>query len=90
MLSAWLEAAGRIDLDVLVRQVDRLGIGILRQRVGFLLEELGLSHPRLGHWQQSTQRGGSSRLIASLPFSSTYSERWNLSINAPLGALHAT
>ena len=89
-LSAWFEGSERIDVNAIVRQVERLNIAILRQRIGFLLEELGLTHSHLTHWQQQSQRGGSSRLVASLPFSSTYNERWNLSLNAPLGALYNT
>jgi hypothetical protein len=35
-----------------------------------------------------SRRGGSSRLVASEPFASTFDERWNLSLCAPVDVLH--
>jgi len=88
VLRAWQLGQDLIDLDVLVYQVERIGIAILRQRVGFVLNELGLTHPKLEEWRQTAHRGGSSRLVGAEPFASTYNEQWNLSINAPIDALH--
>lgn len=88
VLRAWHLGRELIDLDVLVYQVERIGAAILRQRVGFLLTELGLMHPKLEEWRQTAHRGGSSRLVGSEPFAPTYDDRWNLSVNVPIGALH--
>lgn len=87
VLRAWVLARDRIDLDVLVHQVDRFRIAVLRQRVGYLLDRLDLSHPQIELWRSSARRGGSSKLVGAAPFASTYDERWNLSLNAPIGIL---
>lgn len=87
VLQAWALARRTINLDILVYQVERMGVAILRQRVGFILDQLDLSHPQLEGWRISSKRGGSSKLVAARPFASTYDERWNLSINAPIAAL---
>jgi len=87
VLQAWALARQTINLDILVYQVERMGIFILRQRVGFILDQLDLYHSQLEHWRTSSKRGGSSKLVAARPFASTYDERWNLSINAPIDAL---
>ncbi|WP_223742467.1 type IV toxin-antitoxin system AbiEi family antitoxin [Corallococcus sp. AS-1-12] len=86
-LQAWIEARDTINLDTLVETVDALGVNILRQRAGFIMDELELHHPALMEWSRSAKRGGSSRLVGSEPFSSQYSEKWKLSINAPVGLL---
>jgi hypothetical protein len=77
-----------LDLDALVREVEHFDIQVLRQRAGYLLEELGLTHPTLEAWQASAQRGGSSKLLGAAPYAPTFSERWSLSINAPIDILH--
>jgi len=87
VLEAWASAPDRIDVDLLVHYVERFDSGVLRQRVGFILEELGLTHSVLKTWQSQTQRGGSRKLDASAPYSSTYSERWDLSLNGPVEVL---
>jgi predicted transcriptional regulator of viral defense system len=90
VLRAWAGGSSMVDLDVLVHQVERLGVKVLRQRVGYVLNELDVTHPTLEEWRVNAKRGGSSRLVGSEPFSSTYDDRWNLSINAPVGDLHNT
>lgn len=87
VLQAWALARHTLNLDILVYQVERMGVSILRQRVGFILDHLELFHPHLEGWRSSSKRGGSSKLVAARPFASTYDERWNLSINAPIDAL---
>ena len=87
VLRAWAFARDTLDLDVVVSQVDRFRIAVLRQRVGFVLDELGLPHPALETWRTQTHRGGSSRLVASAPYAPQFSERWNLSLNASVTAL---
>ena len=88
VLRAWALAYDTLDLDLLVRYVDQFGIGVLRQRAGFILDELGLAHPALEQWRVAAKRGGSSKLVAATPYAPIYSERWSLSLNAPLTALH--
>lgn len=88
VLRAWALARDTLDLDLLIRYADRFNITLLRQRTGFILEELGLSHPRIEEWHGMARRGGSSKLMAANPYSSHYSERWNLSLNASISALH--
>jgi predicted transcriptional regulator of viral defense system len=88
VLRAWALARHTLDLDLLINYVDRFNVALLRQRTGYILEELGLSHPRIEEWQGMARRGGSSKLVAANPYSSHYSERWNLSLNASIAALH--
>jgi AbiEi antitoxin C-terminal domain len=88
VLRAWVHARDTLNLDALVALVDQFDVAVLRQRVGFILEELGLEHSQVAQWPARAKRGGSSRLVGSEPFAPTYSERWKLSINAPIDALH--
>lgn len=81
VLRMWKRTATRIRLDVLVDYVKRFDQTLLRQRVGFILEKLRLTHPVLQDWATNSVRGSSAKLIANLDFSATFSERWNLSIN---------
>jgi predicted transcriptional regulator of viral defense system len=85
VIAAWRNArdAGRLDVDKLVGYTDKLGIAVVRQRIGFFLESLGLDHPELKRWRTKLLRGGSVRLIADAPYSANYSEQWNLSLNVP-------
>lgn len=90
VLRAWVRARDLLDLDRLVADVDRFGSALLRQRAGYILDELGLSHPALDSWRHAARQGGSSKLVGTAPYTSTYSERWNLSLNAPVAALRET
>jgi len=87
VLRAWAGYRDLIDLKALVKYVDQLDVRILRQRAGFLMEELGLRHPALAIWVTQAQRGGSSKLNGGAEFSSQFSARWQLSINAPIDLL---
>lgn len=87
VLKAWSGYRDLIDLEEVVRYVELFDVAVLRQRAGFILEELGLSNPAVNKWPARAKRGGSSRLLGSAPFAPTFSERWKLSINAPTGAL---
>jgi len=87
VLRAWAGYRDLIDLKALVKYVDQLDVRILRQRAGFLMEELGLQHPALAIWVTQAQRGGSSKLNGAAEFSSQFSTRWQLSINAPIDLL---
>jgi predicted transcriptional regulator of viral defense system len=88
VLEAWVNARNTLHVDDLVYQVERYGLAILRQRVGYILEQIGLSHPRLDHWSSTSHRGSSSRLVGSEPFASIFDARWNLSLNGPVETLH--
>ena len=46
------------DTGKLVKYTDAYENKILRQRVGYLLEKLGRTHPRLEEWRHGLQRGG--------------------------------
>jgi predicted transcriptional regulator of viral defense system len=87
VLRAWAGYRDLIDMKALVKCVDQFDIRILRQRAGFLLEELGIRHSALAIWVTQAQRGGSSKLNGGAEFSSQFSERWQLSINAPIDVL---
>jgi predicted transcriptional regulator of viral defense system len=82
VLQAWRSADG-MDVGTLISYADQYDNQVLRQRVGFLLEKLGRPHPRLDEWRHGLQRGGSVKLVASDPYSETYSAEWNLSLNVP-------
>lgn len=87
VLRAWGIGMDFINLDKIVDYTERYDVRIIRQRVGFISESLGLSHPRFDVWASESVRGGSSKLVSSAPFSSDYSERWNISLNAPIEEL---
>jgi len=83
VLRIWKRAADRLDVDKIVDYVERFGQALLRQRVGFIMEQLGVVDPRFDDWAKRSIRGSSAKLVAGRDFSSTFSERWNLSINVP-------
>lgn len=87
VLQGWARARDLFAVDDAVQIVEALDIAVLRQRVGFIMESLGLAHDALESWRARSVRGGSSRLCANAPYASTFSERWSLSLNAPLDAL---
>jgi len=87
VLRGWAKSRDLLDVDALVQLVEQLDVGVLRQRVGFVLETLALTHASLERWRAGAKRGGSSRLCASAPYAATFSERWSLSLNAPIDAL---
>jgi predicted transcriptional regulator of viral defense system len=84
---AWVRVRDTLDIEALVGLVDAMGVGLLRQRAGFVMETLGIQHPRLSEWASQAKRGGSSRLVGSEPFATLHDERWKLSINAPIDTL---
>lgn len=86
VLRAW-RSAGGMDVDRLVQYTDRFGIQNLRQRVGFMLESLGRSHPAVDGWRHALQRVGPVKLVASEPHGGGRSAEWNLSLNVPPSVL---
>lgn len=87
VLEAWSLAAGAIDIDSLVAQVDRFGVGGTDSACRIHHGSAGTCAPQLDEWRDRSQRGGSAKLVASAPFASRHDERWNLSINAAVHAL---
>lgn len=87
VLRAWVAARDLLEVERVVQYTERFGIAVLRQRVGYVLEMLGLHHPMLAAWRQGARRGGSSKLLGSAPYAPVYSERWSLSLNAPVVVL---
>ena len=87
VLQAWRSAEAIINLETLIFYTDQYDNKVLRQRVGFLLDQLGKSHSRLDVWRRELQRGGSVKLVANSPYSETYSAEWNLSLNVPPSVL---
>ena len=85
---SWKAAKERLRTDRLIEYTERFDQPILRQRVGYLLTELGLAHPQLREWQRHLQRGGSLKLVASEPYAPTYSADWNISLNVPSEVLN--
>lgn len=87
VLRSWRRAEDFVNLDKIVESADRFGIALLRQRVGFVAETLGMRHPAFDQWAAHSSRGGSSRLVGSNPFSAVFDSRWNLSLNGPVEIL---
>ncbi len=84
---AWKRANDSLQIDRLLNYVELLNQTLLRQRVGYVLESLGREHSRLESWVAKAVRGSSAKLLATEAFSSVYSERWALSLNAPPSVL---
>ncbi len=80
VLQAWRQAES-LNVERLIAYTEKFRIQNLRQRVGYILEQLGLSHPQLEQWKHRLQRGGSVKLVASEPYEATFSAEWNLSLN---------
>lgn len=87
VLRAWANGKDAIKLRSVLEFTDRQDMGVLRQRVGYVLEKLGFSDPRLDLWTEKAQRGGSSKLLAGAPFEPAFSERWKISLNASIAPL---
>lgn len=87
VLQAWIGARDALNPKSVIKFTEMQGVGVLRQRVGYVLERLGLSDPQLDIWAAKAARGGSSKLLASAPFASAFSERWMLSLNASTAPL---
>ena len=87
VLKAWAAYRDLANVETIVQYVDQFGIAVLRQRAGFLLEQLHLAHPALAQWTLLARRGGSSKLNGGAAFAPHYDEKWQLSINAPLDSL---
>jgi predicted transcriptional regulator of viral defense system len=87
VLKSFAQTSDYFNVEELVRLTDQLNIGVLRQRVGFLLDRLSIPFEARTRWLQQAVRGGSSKLCPDLPFVSRHDEQWCLSINFPIEAL---
>ncbi|ADO75975.1 uncharacterized protein STAUR_8220 [Stigmatella aurantiaca DW4/3-1] len=87
VLDAWARTRDTLDVNPLVELVEQFNVAILKQRVGFILEQLGMTHPLVDQWPAQAKRGGSSKLFGGAPFKPDFSERWKLSINVPIDVL---
>ena len=85
-LQAW-KIADSLDVDKIVHYVDRYKNKVLRQKIGFLLGQLGYTHPGLEEWRRGLIRGSSVKLVSSEPYSPIHSKEWNLSLNIPSSVL---
>jgi predicted transcriptional regulator of viral defense system len=74
-------------LKLIIDEFDQHGKDIDKVRAGYILETLcGLSDPGIMKWQKFAVRGGSRKLDPAAEYSSTYSEKWCLSINVEVDA----
>ena len=85
---AWVNGIDLVAVNEIIRVTERFESKILIQRVGLVLETLGIDHPSLVKWKEKdVQRGGSRVLDPGEPYHSDYSEEWGISINHPLDVL---
>lgn len=71
-------------LRLIVDEIDLHGNSIDKVRAGYLLTEVcQLENERMKAWERFAQRGGSRKLDAEAEYSSSFSDRWKLSINVP-------
>lgn len=85
---SWVRALESIEVDKLIDYTERFNQLILYQRIGFVMETLGLHHEALETWkEEKTTRGGSRVLNPEQGYASAYSEDWQISINHPVGIL---
>ena len=89
VFEAWRHATDRLNVNRLVQYATTFNTKLMYQRIGFVLDEVGIDHPSLDEWADNASRGSSAKLVASREFSSTYSERWCLSINVTPSELAA-
>ncbi|MBC2715349.1 MAG: hypothetical protein HF978_08580 [Desulfobacteraceae bacterium] len=76
---------GQQYLNLIVDEMNLHGKPIDKVRAGYILEELcNAKHEAFEKWLQFAARGGSRKLDPTEEYSSTYSERWCLSINVEI------
>ncbi len=76
---------GQQYLNLIVDEINLHGKPIDKVRAGYILEELcNAPHESFEKWLQFAARGGSRKLDPTEEYSSSYSERWCLSINVEI------
>jgi hypothetical protein len=76
------EEHARINLPIIVSEYSLKGSKIDRIRAGYILEEhCGIRDTKIDAWASEASRGGSRKLDAQADYSSSFSEKWCLSIN---------
>lgn len=71
------------NLSLITAEIDRHGKPIDKVRAGYILDEVcRLRSPEIDSWRMFVKRGGSRRLVAANEYSSEFSEKWALSLNA--------
>jgi len=90
---AWVRAEGLFDLDRLILYAAKFESSITYQRLGFVLETLGVHDKRVEAWKHVHAQRGGSRLLdpegaytqeAGAPY---FHPEWKLSINYPVTIL---
>jgi hypothetical protein len=73
----------RTNLSLITDELNANGTAIEKVRAGYILEEECdiKADPTIDSWRSYAQRGGSRKLDPHNEYSSTFSERWCLSIN---------
>lgn len=88
VFKVWVRSLSHFDTDKIIEYVERIDSDIIYQRVGFVLEELGINKSVFEDWKKNhSQRGGSRRLNPTKQFSNEYHPEWLLSINHPISIL---
>ena len=82
VFAAWSRGIDRADISQVIWMGEKFDQRVLKQRLGFVLEELGASHPTLDRWSNEAVRGSSAVLVSGRKFATAHSEKWCLSINA--------
>jgi predicted transcriptional regulator of viral defense system len=81
VLDIWQEHA-KIYLSDIVTAVENAPKPIHKVRAGYILDEvLRVQRPEIQNWVSLAQRGSSRLLDPTKPFTSTFSEKWMISIN---------
>jgi predicted transcriptional regulator of viral defense system len=87
VLECWVRALDELEIAKIVDYAEKFSQNVLKQRLGFILEALGVTHQQFDDWASNAVRGSSSVLVAGEPFCSEFSERWKISLNCPSSEL---
>lgn len=86
VLNVYREHAA-LNFRLISDELEQHGKAIDKVRAGFILENVcGLENSQIDSWVKFKQRGGSRKLDPTAEYSSNFSARWDLSINALTGS----